>query len=829
MVFPNNFEDKIDFTRIRGLVKEHCLSELGQSLVDDMAFFTNYKTIKLRLDEVQEFKLIVENLEEFPVEHYFDLRPALDKIKVTGTFLETMELFNLRRSLQTIKGIIRFFKKEERAENYPNLKSIADNVVVYPYVTEGIDRILNRQGIIKDNASPELAKIRQELSSKQSAASKLIHRIINQAQKEGWVDKETSLSVRDGRTVIPVPASFKRKIPGIVYDESATGKTCYVEPTPVVELNNEISELENDERREIVKILKDFTDSIRPYIPDLKDSIVFLGIMDFIRAKAKFAQRINARLPQLTSSPYLAWNNARHPLLFLAFQEEGRKVVPLSIILNEKQRILLISGPNAGGKSVCLKTVGLLQYMLQCGLLIPVEEKSKAGIFNHLFIDIGDEQSIENDLSTYSSHLMYMKHFVKNANNNTLLLIDEFGTGTEPALGGAIAEAILNKLNSQQAFGVITTHYTNLKHFASQQEGIINGAMLYDTNKLEPLFVLEIGKPGSSFAFEIAHKIGLPQDVIDEAKGKVGEDQVHFDKHLREILRDKRYWDKKRQNIRKVERRLEEMMEKEKTELERARDIRKEIKEKAEAEAQKILADSNKIIENTVRKIKEAQAEKEKTKEARKQMDDFKENAIKKDSAEEERIQRKMQKLRDREKKVKKGGSKENSAKPKPKPQLKKENEFSIGQPVKIKGQTTVGEIMELNDKNAVVAFGQLLTNVSTDKLEGLDKNEKKNLQKKTGSSNFKQAYELNQRKMKFKPGLDVRGKRADEALQIVTDFIDEAIMVGAGEVKILHGKGNGILRNLIREYLFTVDMVSKVRDEHVEFGGAGISVVTLG
>ncbi|MBI9066387.1 MAG: Smr/MutS family protein [Salinivirgaceae bacterium] len=831
MIFPENFEHKIDFVKVRELLKEHCLSEIGQSLVGDMKFMNRFDSIKARLNETNEFKSILKSQQEFPVEHYFDLRPAIHKIRLTGSFLEVKELFQLRKSMQTVKLIILFFKKEDAEAKYPTLKGISKNVVVHPYVTDGIDRILNSHGKIKDKASPELAKIRSDLAAKQSSVSKLIHRIIHQAQKDGWVDADVSLVIRDGRSVIPVPASFKRKIPGIVHDESATGKTCYVEPTPVVEINNELNELEAEERREIVKILKEFTDTIRPYADDLEDGIVFLGIMDFIRAKAKFALRINASLPMLKNEPEVNWQNAIHPLLFLTFQEEERQVVPLTLKLDVEKRILLISGPNAGGKSVCLKTVGLLQYMLQCGMLIPVEKKSEAGIFSNLFIDIGDEQSIENDLSTYSSHLLNMKHFTKNANEKTLVLIDEFGTGTEPMLGGAIAESVLNKLNNDKAFGVITTHYTNLKHFASSQEGIVNGAMLYDSQKLEPLFKLEIGKPGSSFAFEIAYKIGLPQDIIDDAKSKVGEDHVNFDKHLKEILRDKAYWERKRQNIRKVERRLEEMMEKEKVELEQAKEIRKEIKEKAQIEAHKLLADSNKLIENTVRKIKESQADKEKTKEVRKEVDVFKDKISKVDSAEEERINRKMQKIRERENRViKKDDKKDDSALVEKPKKLVREKEFTIGMPVKIIGQKSIGEIMELSHKNAVVAFGNLLTTIDIKKLEHLDNNEKKQvLRASSRTGAYTQSYDLNQRRIRFKPGLDVRGKRAEEAIQMVTEFIDEAIMLNVSEVKILHGTGSGILRQLIREYLSTVDVVARFKDEKIEFGGAGITVVQIG
>jgi len=825
VIFPEHFEHKIDFIKIRELVKEHCLGTLGRSMVDEMQFMTQILPINQRLTEVSEFKLLLGQSDNFPSEYFFDLRKALAKLNIDGTYLETNELFDLRRSLQTIKAIVQFFKSESNSQNYPTLKAISDKVVLYPYVFDGIDRILNKQGKIKDNASSELARIRKEYYQKQATAAKLIHRIIADAQQEGWVEADATLSMRDGRAVIPVQASFKRKIAGIVHDESATGKTSYIEPAPVVEINNQLAELEAAERREIIKILREFTDTIRPYANDLEDSVHFLGIIDFIRAKAQFAIRIHARQPKLVDEPLLNWHEAVHPLLFLAFNEEGRKVVPLTISLNAQNRILLISGPNAGGKSVCLKTVGLLQYMVQCGLLIPVEDESQSGIFKNLFIDIGDEQSIENDLSTYSSHLLYMKHFARHADDKTLILIDEFGTGTEPMLGGAIAEAILNKLNQLKVFGVITTHYTNLKHFASSADGIVNGAMLYDTNRLEPMFQLEIGKPGSSFAFEIAYKIGLPQDVIEEARNKVGEDHINFDKHLRDILRDKNYWERKRLNIRKIERRLEEMMEKEKDELEQARQLRKTIVEKAETEAKKLVTESNKVIENTVRKIKEAQAEKGKTKEARKELETFKEKLEQKDSTEEERIARKMQKLREREHQIKKEPSQKISKEEK----TEETSPFAIGLLVRIMGQTTVGEIMDLSESNAVVAFGSLLTSVSTEKLEPLTKTEIKALKKRSPQTNFKQAYELNERRLRFKPGLDIRGKRADEAIQLVTEFIDEAIMLGVHEVKILHGKGNGILRQLIREYLSTVNVVQKAHDESIEFGGAGITVVSLG
>jgi len=828
MIYPENFEQKIDFVRVREAVKGCCLGEVGRWLTDKMRFMPKAADVRNRLAEVSEFMQLLQSQTDFPTDNFFDLRPLFDKMRVEGSFAEAEEIFNLYRSLSTVKAITRFFAKEENTERYPSLSAIAANVVVHTFVTDSIEHIMSRQGQIRDSASPELAAIRRELAEKQGAASKLIRRIIADAQQEGWVEPDATLAVRDGRLVIPIAASQKRRIMGIIHDESATGKTCYVEPAPVVEINNALLELESAERREIIRILRTQTDNLRPYTDDLDDALMFLGITDFIRAKARYALQIGATVPHLADKPLIDWRDARHPILQEAFREAGRTLVPLNIALDEASRILVISGPNAGGKSVCLKTVGLLQYMLQCGLPVPMEPTSHAGIFTNLFIDIGDEQSIDNDLSTYSSHLLNMKHFVRNADGRTLILIDEFGTGTEPMLGGAIAEAILDRLNQAKVFGVITTHYTNLKHFAAGHDGIVNGAMLYDTNRMEPMFVMEMGKPGSSFAFEIAYKIGLPQDVIDDARSKVGEEHLNFDKHLREIARDKYYWERKRENIRKIERRLEEMMETEKRELDETKRFRKELMTKSKDDAKRLLADSNRLIENTIRQIRESQAEKEKTKQARQQFDEARQ-AVEQTSDDDERILQKIKKLKERENRVRTSKTKQDA-------QLKaadvveeRQRDFTIGMPVRIEGQTTVGEIMELNGKNAVVAFDNLYMNVEISRLQHLTDDEKKKLRKSVRQGSLQQSYELNQRRLSFKPGLDVRGMRAEEAVSRVAAFIDEAVMVGVFEVKILHGKGNGILRNVVREYLQTVDVVTSVRDEHVDFGGAGITVVELG
>ena len=571
-----------------------------------------------------EFQQLLQFEDFFPSDHYYKISDCLKKIRVEGTFPEVQEVFDMKRTLETVKAILGFFRTKE-AVKYPVLRERCSSVKMYPYVLEAIDRIIDKKGIIKDNASSRLKEIRSELVSKGILVSKRLNAILKQAQADGIVDADTSASVRNGRGVIPVSAYDKRKIRGLIHDQSASGKTVFIEPEEIVEINNDLIELEYEEKREIVRILTAFADDIRPYIDELLEVNSFLGEIDFIRAKALLGNHLHSIKPVMINKPFLSWRRAMHPLLTLTFEKiPGRKVVPLEIVLDDKDRILLISGPNAGGKSVCLKTVGLLQYMLQCGLTIPVAEGSETGIFKNILIDIGDEQSIDNDLSTYSSHLINMKHFIKHGNEKTLVLIDEFGTGTEPMLGGSIAEAILGELNRNRVFGVITTHYTNLKHFASLTDGIVNGAMAFDNHLMQPLFQLTIGKPGSSFAFEIARKIGLPEEILAEASGKAGVKNINYDRHLKDIARDKRYWETKRQNIRQQEKRLEELMAEYEKELAGAKTLRKEIITKAKDEAQQLLRESNRIIESTIRQIKESQAEKEKTKDVRQQLEEFK-------------------------------------------------------------------------------------------------------------------------------------------------------------------------------------------------------------
>ncbi len=827
-VYPENFETKIGFDKIRELIKSRCLSSLGKELVDEIEFYTNYEYLSETLSLVQEFVTIIREMENFPTSYYFDLREALTKIKIEGRFLETEELFDLKRSLETISGIVRFLK-QTKEDQLPCLKRLLSGVQVYPYVIERIDAILNKYGKIKDNASPELAHIRKELLSKQSNVSKRLQAILKKAQDDGLIEDDASVAMRDGRAVIPIASAHKRKLNGIVHDESATGKTSYIEPAEVVEMNNQIRELEYAEMREIVRVLTAFSNDIRPYLPDLMQSYAFLGKIDFIRAKAIYSIDIDAIKPYLDKECQLDWDNAVHPLLMMALRRENRKVVPLNVRLTPQKHILLISGPNAGGKSVCLKTVGLLQYMLQCGLLIPVKQNTVAGVFDKIFIDIGDEQSIENDLSTYSSHLMNMKFFLKNSNERTLILIDEFGTGTEPMLGGAIAESILAQLNEMRVFGVITTHYTNLKHFASSTDGIENAAMMYDSSKMEPLFVLDIGKPGSSFAFEIARKIGLPENILQEATDKIGKDHINFDKHLRDIVRDKRYWETKRMKIRKVEKTLDDLAEKYETDLSSLEKQRKEIIQKARQEADQILSEANKRIENTIREIRETQADKEKTKQIRAKLVEFKQEIEVNTAAEDDFINQKIQKLKEKE-------SRRNENRPEKKPQEQKEkakeeepDAWKAGDKVVMAGNQNVGEILELNEKNAVVAFGQIRTSVSRDKLHKITNNEAKKIQKTYNQTMPNINKGMSEKRLSFKTEIDVRGQRAEEALQLIQSWIDDAIMLDFSELRILHGKGNGILKEMIRNYLKTEPAVKSFHDEHVQFGGAGITVVEIG
>ena len=777
MTYPQNIEQKIDFQVIRDCLKSCCTSSLGKERVDEMLWVNHYKTVQNRLAHLREMmSVLTDSSLSFPQGDIYDLREALARIRVEGLFMDENELFSLRKMLDYVGQLERFFTLLDR-EKYPLLASLP--LTSFPsHLIVAIDRIIDRYGKMKDSASPELARIRKDIAQSQGSVSRALNAILRQAQADGLLDKDAAPTMREGRLVLPVPPAYKRKIGGIVHDESATGKTVFIEPQQVVEANNRIRELEGEERRERMRILLEMTEYIRPEISHVLASEEFLADVDFLRAKALFAEDIEAIVPEVHNQPMLDWREARHPILLLNFRKQGRMVVPLSIRLKDN-RILVISGPNAGGKSVCLKTVALLQYMLQCGLAVPMNEASEMGLFENLLLDIGDEQSIEDDLSTYSSHLRNMKHFVRYANGKTLLLIDEFGTGTEPMIGGAIAEAVLTQLNEQKAYGVITTHYSNLKHLAERSKGIINGAMLYDRGQLKPLFQLSIGQAGSSFAVEIARQIGLPEQIIQRATDIVGEEHIDYDKQLQDIARDKRYWENKRQNIRQKEKHLEEKIAHYEEQMAGIKAKKRAIIEEANQQAADLLKKSNATIERTIREIKEAKAEKKATQQARQKVENLK------------------SKVEEKSTKVSKPSSASASKKQK----------------------NVLRDLSELKvlTKNPA----KLIQETNTPK-------------PKMVSSNV--ADELRRRKLSFSRELDIRGLRVDEALEVLIAYIDDALMVNAEMVTILHGTGTGALKQVVRDYLAERQKtMRKLRSGDISFhdgdpdrGGAGITVVEL-
>ena len=856
MIYPSNFEHKIGFDEIRTLLKERCLSGLGKEKVDEIAFSTDVTEVNERLEQLREFRRLQEDADDFPLQYFFDVRESIKRIRLEGTHLEENEVWDLRRSLETIANIVKYLERggEETASGemrypYPALHRLTEGVATFPAMIRRIDSILDKFGHIKDSATMTLAGIRHDLQKTEGSISRTLYTILHAAQKDGLVDKDVAPAVRDGRLVIPVSPGVKRKISGIVHDESATGKTVFIEPTEVVEANNKVRELEAAERREIIRILTVFSDEVRPHVSDILGSYEFLAQIDLIRAKAELACLTNGFEPEVKEQPQMDWIRACHPLLQLSLEKQGKQVVPLDIMLTPQARLLIISGPNAGGKSVCLKTTGLLQYMLQCGLSVPIGDRSTTGIFESIMIDIGDEQSIENDLSTYSSHLLNMKQMMKQADGHTLLLIDEFGGGTEPTIGGAIAEAVLKQFWEKQAFGVITTHYQNLKHFAEDHQGVVNGAMLYDRHEMQALFQLSIGQPGSSFAIEIARKTGIPEEVIKDASDIVGRDYIQSDKYLQDIVRDKRYWEGKRQTIHQHEKSLESKINRYEDELSEIERQRKEILRKAKEEAEELLRESNKKIENAIREIRESQAEKERARQVREELNAFKEEISDIDTREsDEQIARKIRQLQERkerrekrkaekQKKEEAGKRKEDAALASAQGSSAKDAQFKPGDTVRIKGLTSVGRLESIDGKMATVIFGDMKTKMRAERLERAEapkqqssKQEERN-QSIAGSyanvsSGTRQA--IDSRKLNFKQDIDVRGMRGDEAINAVTYFIDDAILVGVPRVRILHGTGTGILRQLIRQYLATIPNVSHFRDEHVQFGGAGITVVDL-
>ena len=806
MLYPHNIEQKIDFQVIRDGLKGCCMSSLGKERVDAMQWLTHYPTVRDLLARVREMMaLLTDPALAFPHGEIYDLREALARIRIEGLFMDEAELFSLRKMLDYAGQLERFFAmldkvkypllSQEQGTKSKDLSVTTNHTKVFNLgsIILLLDSILDRYGKMRDNASPELARLRKEISASQGSVSRALNAILRQAQAEGILDKDAAPTMREGRLVLPVPPAYKRKIGGIVHDESATGKTVFIEPQQVVEANNRIRELEGEERRERMRILMAITADIRPQVPQILETENYLGEVDFLRAKALFAIDMHAIVPEICKKPMIDWREAYHPVLLLNFRRQGKTVVPLTIRLlgdeamrrlgdeAREERILVISGPNAGGKSVCLKTVAMLQYMLQCGLPVPMSEASQMGFFKQLLIDIGDEQSIEDDLSTYSSHLRNMKHFVRYADAQTLLLIDEFGTGTEPTIGGAIAEAVLSQLNEQHAFGVITTHYGNLKHLAERTEGIINGAMLYDRGQLKPLFQLSIGQAGSSFAVEIARQIGLPETIIQRATDIVGEEHIDYDKQLQDIARDKRYWENKRQNIRQREKHLEEKIAHYEEQMAGIKAKKRAILEEANAEAADLLRKSNATIERTIREIKEAKAEKKATQAARQKVENLK-----------TKVEKKGDEARRRE------------------------------------GEKARGE----RQKNVLRDLSELKV---------LTKNPAKLIQEQGTKSQEQRrvsnvADELRKKKLSFQRELDIRGLRADEALEVLIAYVDDALMVNAEQVTILHGTGTGALKQVVRDYLAERQKsMRRLKSGDISFhdgdpdrGGAGITVVEL-
>ncbi|MDQ3395215.1 MAG: Smr/MutS family protein [Bacteroidota bacterium] len=796
MLYPENIEAKLGFDKVREFVKQECVSSLGTSYVEKIIFSDDFSLIQKLLEQTEEFRKILSSGEYFPSNDYIDTRPYLNKGKVPGAFLTEEEFHHVKLSLKTIYNCLYFFKDDGKAEKYPLLCELSGSFQLDNGILNIIESKIDEKGVVRNNASKELQEIRSTLISEQVRLRKVLDTILRNAKSQGFTTDDVSVTIRNGRMVIPVNAEHKRKIKGFIHDESSTGQTVFLEPTEVLEINNFIRELEYRERREIVRILIALTDFLRPHIPSLYRAYQFLGTIDFIRAKARFALQINGVLPELYKDVRIEWFNAIHPLLYLSFKGQNRKVVPLNVSLHSNQRVLVISGPNAGGKSVCLKTVGLLQYMLQSGLLVPLNENSRVGIFKNLFIDIGDEQSLENDLSTYSSHLKNMKYFLEFSEKKTLILIDEFGTGTEPNIGGAIAETILSELNQLKVFGIITTHYANLKEFANHTPGILNGAMRFDVEQLDPLYILEMGKPGSSFALEIARKIGLPQAVLQKVRKKIGPDQIQFEKLLLELELEKKKFQDQISKVASKDAEMQKML-KEYSELKEYLEAsRKKILNDAKSEAKNLIKEANQKIENTIRIIKETKADKEETKEARVVLEDFKTFL-----EPEKEVEQKFTQI------------------------IVEKGEIKEGDLVRVKNQSAVGDVISIKGKDAEIRIGELKSNIKLIRLEKITRSEYK---KHPSERIPMQGYNINQKMMDFSTNLDLRGKRAEEAISLVENYIDRASMLGIQEVRIIHGKGEGILKEVVRDHLKSFAVVQNAKDEHVERGGSGVTVVAL-
>ncbi|TDQ13515.1 DNA mismatch repair protein MutS2 [Algoriphagus boseongensis] len=794
MLYPSNLEQKINFVKIKELLKEECTSSLGQEYVEKVAFSSDNKLVGKLLDQTEEFLNILISGEPFPSSNFTNLTPFLEKAKLEGAFLDQEEFYEVKLALQTLRGCISFFQKH--GENYPALGNLLGLLLDLDLgLLKAIDQIIDEKGKIRSNASKELQLIRNQLLYEESRLRKVMDRIFKDARAKGLTPEDAAMTIRGGRMVIPVAAENKRKLRGFIHDESATGQTVFMEPEEALDINNEIRDLEYMEKREIIRILTRLTDQLRPSIPALRKATNYLGLIDFIRAKAKFAQKTESVKPVLSKEKTLNWTRARHPILEKILKSQGRKIVPLDVKLEGNARLLIISGPNAGGKSVTLKTVALLQYMLQCGLLIPVHPDSRSSLFDNFFIDIGDEQNLENDLSTYSSHLMSMKHFTQFATKKTILFIDEFGTGTEPQFGGAIAESILLALNKLGAFGVITTHYGNLKQLANKNQGLVNGAMRYDVDRLEPIYQLEIGKPGSSFALEIASIIGLSKEILAYAKGHIGEERVRYDRLLTQLENEKNQYTSLLDEVKKKDKLLQTRL-KEYNQLKETLELtKKRYIQEAKLEAKSLLDQTNKKIEAVIREIKEGKAEKEVTKLVRKELEEFKKEV-------------KPEKVAPKDPEILVIGGK-----------------IEPGDWVRLKDNGAVAEVVSIKNKDVEIAIGDLKSNVKLTRLEKISKGEFK---KEVKASEKRGNYNTNEKMMEYSPNLDLRGRRGEEILAMIQTFIDEGYMLGVKNLRIVHGKGDGILREITRNLLRTMPQVGRMEDEHADRGGAGVTLVTL-
>lgn len=839
----SRLEQKLGFDRMRKAIADRCSTSYAADKVSEERFSSDADEIRRRLLLTDEMRLIVMFEESFPSNGFVDCLGFLKPLAQPLSGIDLLSLRKLKTMLETLSKIISFFDGIKDGI-YPNLKKMSAGIMQFHEIRRRIDTILDRFGDVKDTASDGLFEIRKSMKEKENAISRRIASVLKRAQEEGIVDSDASISMRDGKMLIPVPAGNKKKIQGFIYDESASGKTAFVEPAEVVELDNQIKELKFAEGREILRILMDFSDFLRPYVPDLVGAAEYLGEIDFLMAKANIALDIIAGMPVISDNGEMNLRKARHPFLEKALKRENKEIVPLTVTLTPKKHILLISGPNAGGKSVCLKTVGLLQYMFQWGMPIPTSESSELPVFDRIMVSIGDDQSIDNDLSTYSSFLADMKDMLARADGKSLVLIDEFGSGTEPAAGGAIAEAILNELDKRGTYGVITTHYTNLKLYASSGDtGVVNGAMMFDVKNIAPLFKLEMGLPGNSFAFELARKMGLPESIIKDAETRAGEEFVGIERNLRRIARNRKAIDEKLEKIRHTDKTLESITEKYQKELLDIKQIRKEILDQAHKEAEEIVRGANRQIETTIRTIKEKQAEKAATHEARKDLQDFVSAlAKKKEQEKQERddyIEKKIRQIdarreRERERKARRAGEKERQAIMEEQAEKERIEAFrnaplKPGEKVRVKSNGMVGEVSQISSRSITVNIGNIVSKMSPDKVERITSNEFKSAVKETARPVIARTdSSISERKLNFHPEIDVRGERVQDALDKVMRFIDDAIMLNMGSVRIIHGKGTGALREEIQKFLRTTPGVGKVSDEQVQFGGTGVTIVTL-